>query len=168
MLKQSVSKLSPEDMNALYSLGYRYFCEGDYKELETIDPWSGMPDTTNNVYVFTADEKEKAEAFAKTQHWVFNSSVTAKVKAIPKHTETATEYLARLDRAEAQRKATREANDKAKAEKAGMTLEEFKKERVRQANIKRAKTEIEKIEEELKYVKRKLARKKAYLKELEG
>lgn len=62
---------------------------------------------------------------------------------------------------EALAKAKKEAKEIAKATEMGLTLEEYRKEKNRQRNIKRIKNEIEKLEKEL-------ARKKEYLKKLEG
>ena len=148
--------LTAAERNTLYKKGYRFFCKGDYKTLETTDPWSGMPNTTHNIYVFT--DKEEAETFAKTQKWVFNPNVTSEVYEIPEHTETPEEFKARQAKIKAERKAKKEAKEREIAEKAGMTLEEYRKEKAKKAQITRIKNEIERLEEELNYKKEHLKR----------
>ena len=73
-----------EELNAAYEAGFRYMCEGNYRTTNGTDPWSGMPNTTSDVFAFTT--KEEAEAFALAQEWVFNKDIHAKVYEIPAHT----------------------------------------------------------------------------------
>lgn len=153
------SFVTAEEKNNLYKAGFRYIVEGDYRTLSTIDAWSGMPNTTNNIYAFT--DKTEAEAFAVTQIWVFNSDVHAEVKELPEHTKTLEEIREEEAKKKAERKAKREANEAKKAAEAGMTVEEYKAECKRIALAKRLANEIAELEKEL-------ARKKALLKELEG
>lgn len=148
-----------ELLNELYNLGYRYITEGDYATLDTFDPWSGMPNTTNNIYAF--DNKEEAEAFAEKQIWVFNDKVHAKVKEIPPHTKTWGEIAKEEAKAKAERKAKAEARKIEKAKAMGLTLEEYKAEEKRKREIKIIKKEITALEKEL-------AEKKTYLKKLEN
>ena len=75
--EKSRFEISKEIMKDLYKMGYRFYCGGDYKTANTIDPWSGMPDVIQNTYFF--DTKEEAEAFAVTQRWIFNSDIHATV-----------------------------------------------------------------------------------------
>lgn len=86
MTKINKDFMTPEEKNNMYEIGYRYMVEGDYRIVGGIDTWTGMPNVTNNIYVFT--DKDEAEAFAKTQTWVFNHDVHAKVETIPAHTKT--------------------------------------------------------------------------------
>ena len=148
-----------EELNDLYKAGYRYTVEGDYKTLGTTDPWSGMPDTTNNIYAFS--DRNEAKAFAVKQIWVFNPDVHASVVEIPEHTETFAEWREKEDRKKAARKAKKEANEAKKAAEAGLTVEEYRAEHKRVALAKRVTNEITELEKDL-------ARKKALLKELEG
>lgn len=157
--KINKSFVNAEEKNDLYKAGYRYIVEGDYRTLNSTDPWSGMPNTTNNIYAFT--DKAEAEAFAVTQIWVFNPDVHARVEELPEHTKTWAETLEEEAKKKAERKAKKEANEAKKAAEAGMTVEEYKAERKRIALAKRVAKEIAELEAEL-------ARKKALLKELEG
>lgn len=159
MTKINKSFVIAEEKNDLYKAGYRYIVEGDYRTLDSTDPWSGMPNTTNNIYAFT--DKAEAEAFAVTQIWVFNPDVHARVEELPEHTKTWAETLEEEAKKKAERKAKREANEAKKAAEAGMTVEEYKAERKRVALAKRVANEIAELEAEL-------ARKKALLKKLEG
>lgn len=155
MKKINKTCVSAEEKNALYKAGYRYIAEGDYRITKGTDPWSGMPNTTNNIYAFT--DKAEAEAFAVTQIWVFNPNIHATVEELPEHTETWDEFREK----EAKKKAERKAREAAKAAEAGMTVEEYRAEKKRLANIKKIKKEIETL-------KAVLAKAEADLKKLEG
>lgn len=156
MIKKSY--IGPDMKNELYAEGYRYLVDGDYKTLDTIDPWSGMPNTTNNIYAFS--DRAEAEAFAVTQTWVFNHDVHAEVEELPEHTETWREFQDRYVReqaeAKAQReakkaeaKAKREAKEAKKAADAGMTLDEYKKAKALEKQIARLEVELAEKKEEL-------------------
>ena len=67
-------------MKEMYKAGYRFYCNGDYKIMDTKDPWSGMPEVDCNTYFFTTEEE--ANNFAITQRWVFNPEIHAKVYKI--------------------------------------------------------------------------------------
>jgi hypothetical protein len=159
MTKINKSFVNAEEKNDLYKAGYRYIVEGDYRTLDSTDPWSGMPNTTNNIYAFT--DKAEAEAFAVTQIWVFNPDVHARVEELPEHTKTWTETREEEAKKATERKAKREANEAKKAAEAGMTVEEYKAEKKRVALAKKVAKEIAELEAEL-------ARKKALLKKLES
>ncbi len=156
MKKICQSYVNAEARNALYAEGYRYIVEGDYKVADSTDPWSGMPNTTNNIYAFT--DKAEAEAFAVKQIWVFNPKVHADVEALPEHTETYAESVERYDREKAERKAKKEAKEVEKAAALNLTLDEYKAEKNRQARIKRLRREMVKLEEELAHIKNTLAK----------
>lgn len=100
MTKINKSFVNAEEKNNLYKAGYRYIVEGDYRTLDSTNPWSGMPNTTNNIYAFT--DKAEAEAFAVTQIWVFNPDVHARVEELPEHTKTRTEILEEETKKEAE------------------------------------------------------------------
>lgn len=150
---------SPEELNELYAKGYRYIVDGDYQMLDSIDPWSGMPNIDNNLYAF--DNKKEAEAFAVKQIWPFNSEVHATVKRIPEHTETWEETEARWAREKAEKRAKKDAKDAAKAAEAGMTVEEYRKERNRKREVRRTENRIDELEREIGELK-------AYLERLNG
>ena len=158
MTKIYQNYVSAEEKNSLYKAGYRYIVEGDYKVLSSIDPWSGMPETTNNVYAFS--DKAEAETFAVTQIWVFNKDIHAEVVELPEHTKTWDEIHEEQKQKEAERKAKRKATEERKAAEAGLTVEEYRKEKAKKSTITRLKREIDELEKEL-------AKKKAILEEVE-
>lgn len=152
------SYLSAEEKNILYEEGFRYLVEGNYRCTSMIDPRSGMPDTTHDIFAFT--DKTEAEAFAIKQKWIFNKEIHADVKQIPEHSKTATEIQEEKAKKVAEKKAKKEANEAAKATAAGMTIAEYRAERKRIALAKRLTREIAELEAELN-------RKRALLKTLE-
>lgn len=146
------------ELNAAYVEGYRFMTQGEYERAGTTDPWSGMPDFTNSTFLFTT--KEEAEAFAETQNLPFTSGHPHVFEILP-HTETWEEiHEQEKIKAEA-KKAKAAATEARKAAKAGMTVEQYRKEKRKQANIRKAKREIERLEAEL-------AETKKWLAELEG
>lgn len=159
MTKINKEFLTAEMKNELYKAGFRFCVKGDYAIAEGTDPWSGMPNTTNNYYAFT-DEQEAA-LFAAGQIWVFNPSVHAKVEVLPEHTETWEEAETRRANEKAKKAAKKAANETKKATEAGMTVEEYKAEKKRVALVKKVTKEIAELKAEL-------ARKEALLKKLEG
>lgn len=148
-----------EELNKAYKEGFRFITEGNYRITKGTDPWSGMPNTAQDIFVFK--KKEEAEAFAKEQKWVFNKEIHAPIYEIPAHTKTWEELREEEAKAKAEKKAKEAARLKAKAEKEGLTVEEYRAKKNKERNITRVKNEIEELEKELK-------RKKAYLKKLEG
>jgi hypothetical protein len=52
MMKIEKSWPSPEMKNDLYAEGYRFIVRGDDHIVDGTDPWSGMPNTSNNLYAF--------------------------------------------------------------------------------------------------------------------
>ena len=133
-------------------------CDGDYETCDTIDPWSGMPDVTQNAYFF--DNREEAEAFAAKQIWSFNPDIHADVYKVPEYTKTWAELEAEEAAKKAARKAKREATEKAKAEAAGMTVEEYRAEQNRQRLVRTLEKEIAELEKELARKKALLAKKR--------
>ena len=73
----------------------------------------------------------------------------AKVEEIPEHTETYEERNARYEREKADEKAKRDAKEAKKALEKGMTLDEYKKEKAKNAKIRRLEKEIAKLENDL-------------------
>jgi len=147
--------LSAEEKNNLYALGYRYYCDGNYRTLSTTDPWSGMPNTDNDTFAF--DNKKEAEAFAKAQIWVFNPDSHATVHAIPEHTETWEERDLRYAREKAEKAAKKAAKEAKKAASMGMTVEEMKRAESRKRLKRKLENEIAELEEALADKKKKLA-----------
>lgn len=146
---------TPATLNNAYAEGYRFYCEGNYRTLNTIDHWSGMPNTENDLFFF--NDKEEAEGFAKTQTWVFNKNVTAEVYEIPEHTKTWEERKAEVEAKKAEEKAKRAKAEAKKAEALGLTVEEYKKEKARKTKIRKAEKEIARLEKELAEAKAYLA-----------
>lgn len=158
----SVKYASPtwaKEFNEVYAEGYRFMCDGDYTTSKSIDPWSGMPEVEQNAYFF--DTYEEAEAFAEKQKWVFNPDIHSTVYKVPEYTETWEEVKARQEAEKAAKKAKRAAAEKAKADAAGMTVEEYKKAKAKKATISRLEKEIAEMEKEL-------ARKKSVLEKMRG
>ena len=149
--KMNVRFCGPNDakvLNAAYAEGYRFMCNGDYATCDTIDPWSGMPDVTENAYFF--DSREEAEAFAAKQVWPFNPNVHAEVYKVPEHSKD----WAELEAEEAAKKAKKEATEARKATEMGLTVEEYKRKKKNEALLRSLEKEIAAMETEL-------ARKKA-------
>ena len=158
MTKIEKSFLTAEEKNNLYKAGYRYIVKGDHRTIDSIDPWSGMPNTTNNIYAFT--DKAEADAFAVTQLWGFNPNIHEKAVELPAHTKTLAEINEEEAKKKAERKAKRKANEAKKAAEAGVTVEEYRANRKRINLTKRLKREIAELETLL-------AQKKDLLKKLE-
>lgn len=149
------SYLDANTRNELYTQGYRYMVEGDYKEMASLDPWSGMPMIENNYYIF--DNKDEADAFALTQYHIFSKAHPI-VEPIPEHTETMAEWSARFQAEKAAEKAKKDARDTVKASAMGLSLEEYRAEKKRQAKIRKMRREIERLENELTEARAKLER----------
>lgn len=139
--------LSAETKNEMYAKGYRFFCDGNYRESGGCDPWSGMPNTTSDVFFF--ETKPEAEQFAKQQHWIFNPKITATVYALPPHTETREEARIREEKerqAKAARRAAREAKE---AKSKGVTVEELWQQKAIAACKTRYLREIRYLEQDI-------------------
>ena len=148
---RDVRWLKAEVLNTAYAEGYRFMCDGDYAITNGIDPWSGMPNTTQNAYFF--DNREEAEAFAEKQVWVFNKNTHADVYEIPEHTETWAECRAREAKEKAEKEARKLAKDTAKAEAEGMTVEAWRERQKELAKAKRYRKEAESMKAEIKKLK---------------
>jgi hypothetical protein len=146
-----------DKLNALFKKGFRFYCEGNYRTTGRIDGWSGMPCVESDVFAFTT--KEEADIFALTQEWIFDKNVHPKVYSIPVHTLTWDEYWGKENAKKEEKKTKKLAKETAKAEAAGMTLEEYKKDKAKKAKIRRLEREIAELEAEIN-------EKKAYLKKL--
>lgn len=155
MTKIYESYINAERKNDLYKAGYRYIVECDYRTLETTDPWSGMPNTTNNICAFT--DKAEAEAFALTQIWVFNPDVHASVEELPEHTRTWDEINAEEVKRRADLKAKKAEAEARNAAKAGMTVEEYRAKKNKERYIKTLARDLAKAEAEVERLREKLA-----------
>lgn len=165
-LEQNRTIISAETLNEMYELGYRYYCDGDYRVLSSTDPWSGMPNVSSNTYFF--DNKKEASNFAKRQIWVFNTSVHADVYKIPEHTETSEEYRARLARERDEKEAAKIAKEQKKASDLNMTVEEYHNYKTKKNDINRTKRHISEIELRLEELNKELAEMKEHLVSLEA
>ncbi len=145
-----------EGNNKAFEEGFRFKVNGNYRVLDTIDPWSGMPDLAHDTFAF--DNEEEAREYAKTQIFPFTKKPVEVWKL--EHRETPRETQKRLEREKAEREAKKLANDKAKAEKLGLTLEEFKERRKKLARAKGLETEVERMEKEIERLKKEIARKR--------
>jgi len=152
-----------ELLNEMYEKGYRYYCEYGYRESGYDDAWSGMPDITNDLYFF--DSKMEAEAVAITQKWYFNEDIHAEVCVIPKHSETFKEWKERKEKEKAERKAQNAERLKAKAEKEGLSIEEYKHLRNRNRKLKKMREAVENLAEALAKAEKELAEYEAYIAE---
>jgi hypothetical protein len=163
MMKIEKSWPSPEMKNDLYAEGYRFIVRGDDHIVDGTDPWSGMPNTSNNLYAF--DNEAEAEAYALTQTLVFSED-HPDVWAIPPHTETFDEWMARDAKEKADKKARKDAREAEKAEAMGLTVEEYKRYKKDKTIAKKLPAEIAECEAEIERLKKEIARKRNYLEEL--
>lgn len=160
------SFLLPEDLNALYTEGFRFRVKCNYHITNSLDGWTGMRIVENDYMVF--DNEDEATAFSLTQNWVYNSDVHSKVEIIPEHTETFEEAKIRLECEKQERAARRLAKMIEKANTAGLTLEEYKEVQRKTRLAKTLAKEIKEHEAEIEKLKNEIVRKTAMLKELEG
>lgn len=143
-----------EKLNEAYAQGYRFACDGDYKECGIMDPWSGMPEITQNVYLF--DTREEAEAFAINQKWPF-SGISAEVFELPPHVTSWKELLEAEEKKEAEKKARKAAKEAAKAAAAGLSVEEYTERKKKAAKARRYENEAASMEAEILRLKKEIA-----------
>lgn len=126
--------------------------------LEYITGGHGYNVETLYIEAHTAEEAvEKALA----DKYIVNKGYVKMLEELENENEARKEaYRARLEK-EALAKAKRKEAEARKAEAKGMTLDEYRADKARKANITRVKNEIAKLEAEL-------AKKKAYLAKIEG
>lgn len=136
---------SPAVRDTMYKKGFRFGCEGNYRETEKRDK-DGFPYVECDYFFF--DNEEEAKNFANAQYYPI-SGMPAKVEEIPEHTETWEERNARWEKEKAEEKAKRDAKEAKKALEKGMSLEEYKKEKAKNAKIRHLEKEIEKLEKDL-------------------
>jgi len=150
---KNVSFVDAELNNKMYAMGYKFYCHGDFKVLDSIDPWSGMPNVDSNTYFF--DTEEEANAFAKANLYPF-SNTPAVVRKLEEHLDTWEERKAKEEKARAEAKAKRLAKETAKAEALGMSLEDYKVMMKKERKIKALKKNIANLESELEELKAEL------------
>ena len=156
MMKIEKSWPTPEMKNSLYAEGYRFIVRGDDHIVDGTDPWSGMPNTSNNLYAF--DNEAEAEAYALTQIMAL-SERHPEVWPIPSHTETFDEWMARDAKEKAEKKARKDARDAKNAEVMGLTVEAYRR-------YKKDKAIAKKVVAEIAELKKEIERKEKYLNEL--
>ena len=156
MMKIEKSWPSPEMKNNLYAEGYRFIVRGDDHIVDGTDPWSGMPNTSNNLYAF--DNEAEAEAYALTQTMAL-SERHPEVWPIPQHTETFDEWMTRDAKEKAEKKAHKDARDAKNAEVMGLTVEAYRR-------YKKDKAIAKKVAAEIAELKKEIERKEKYLNEL--
>lgn len=137
--------INPTVRNTMYRRGMRFACEGNFRQTEKRDR-DGFPYVECDYYFF--DNEKEAREFANCQYHPIDGN-PAKVEEIPEHTETYEERNARYEREKAEEKAKREAKEAEKAEKMGMSLDEYKREKAKNAKIRRLEKEIAKLENDL-------------------
>jgi len=150
---KNVSFVDAELNNKMYAMGYKFYCHGDFKVLDSIDPWSGMPNVDSNTYFF--DTEEEANAFAKANLYPF-SNTPAVVRKLEEHLDTWEEKKAKEEKARTEAKAKRLAKETAKAEALGMSLEDYKAMMKKERKIKALKKNIVNLESELEELKAEL------------
>lgn len=146
--------------NKLFEQGYLYSVEGDWTLADTIDPWSGMPDVNGRTHFFT--DRAEAELYAMAQTWVFNPCIHGEVKEMA-YRETPAELHARLEAERVAQEAQKEVLEKEKAEKLGLTVEEYREKVKLVKKIKRYKKEIRELEEKVAELTTEIKRKKKFL-----
>ena len=100
--------LDAEENNAMIAKGYKFAVDGDEHIVGGTDPWSGMPNTACNLYLF--DNREEAEKFAATQKNVFAPDLPVKVCEL-QIKETREERRIRKEKENEARKARKIARD---------------------------------------------------------
>lgn len=143
MKKIKTNVLTAGTKNELFAKGFRFYCDGNFRVTDKIDPKTGHLIIEHNILVF--DNMEEAKTYAK------------KVYNIPKHTETDDEYEKRVEKEKEAKKEKKEAKIKKEAEKMNLTVEGYKK----YVNVKR---NLAKHEKALEYFKRMLEEEEAKVK----
>jgi len=150
-----------EENNAMMEQGYKFCVEGDWRETEATDPWSGMPVIASTTHFFT--DRTEAEAYAAAQNWPFNPAIHGTVKEM-KHEETREEWMARLEREKAEREA-RKAKKKAEREARDLANGITPEARRLMNMLKRHEAEIRKMEAEIEDLKKRIEKEKEIVKE---
>lgn len=132
-------------------------------ERMTDEDYCRMMDGYYNYHVekleIEANSKEEASEKARKNGYVVNEKWIRSLEEIEAENARIEAYLKKEEEKREKAKARKKANEERKASEAGMTVEEYRKEKARQAKIKRLEIEIEEL-------KTKLENKKAELKRL--
>lgn len=134
-----------DSLNEAYARGFRYRCKGNFRRTRQNDR-DGFPLYENDFFFF--DNKEEAENFAHSHIEPFRNE-PVEVSEIPPHTKTFDERTAEIEAEKAEKRAKRDAKEAKKAEKMGLSLDEYKREKAKNAKIRRLEKEIEKLEKDL-------------------
>lgn len=105
-----------------------------------------------------ANSKEEANEKARKDGYVVNENWTKSLEEIEAEDARIEAYLKKEEEKREKAKAKRKATEERKAAEAGMTVEEYKKEKARQKRIERLKNEIEELKKELENKKAELKR----------
>lgn len=149
-----------EDYNSFLEQGFKFCVKGDWEYLDSIDPWSGMPNAQGKIHFFT--DRAEAEAYAKTQHLEFNQFVHPDVEEMS-HKETCAECEARIAAAEKARADKKKQREVEKANALGMSLEEYQAFKKEESKKKRYAREIASMKKEIAELEKQIAIKQAYL-----
>ena len=128
------------------------FTEEDYGKY-----MSGSNNYDNECVYVDANNKEEAIKKAQRVGYIVHEPSVKTFEEIQEEEENYKTWVADRTKKEAQIQAKRKATEERKAQEAGLTVEEYRKEKARKATITRLEREIAEIEKELK-------RKKATLK----
>ena len=112
----------------------------------------------SEIIKIKANNKEEANEKAKKNGYVVIDNWTKSLEEIEAEDARIEAYLKKEEEKREKAKAKRKAAEERKAAEAGMTVEEYKKEKARKAKITRLENEIAELEEELKNKKAELKR----------
>ena len=119
---------------------------------------SGSNNYDNECVYVEANSKEEAVKKAQRTGYVVHTPSVKTFEEIQKEEERYDTWVADRTKKEAQIQAKRKATEARKAQEAGLTVEEYRKEKARKATITRLEREIAEIEKELKKKKASLKR----------
>lgn len=105
-----------------------------------------------------ANSKEEANEKARKNGYVVMDNWTKSLEEIEAEDARIEAYLKKEEEKREKAKAKRKATEERKAAEAGMTVEEYRKEKARQKRIERLKNEIEELKKELENKKAELER----------
>ncbi len=131
-------------------------------ERMTDEDYIQMMDGYYNYHVekldIEANSKEEASEKARKDGYVVNEKWIRSLEEIEAENARIEAYLKKEEEKREKAKARRKANEERKAAEAGLTVEEYRKEKVKQAKIKRLESEIEELKKELENKKAELKR----------
>lgn len=151
---------TPEENNTLLEQGFKFKVEGDWELFRTI---YGEICHTGRVHYFT-DETE-ATAYADAQRWVYNPERHGKVEIV-KREETREEREKRFVKEETAKAEAKARKEEEKARALGMSVEQYRIMKQKEAKKKRLAREIAKLTEEVKQMQKEIKRKQKLLETL--